>query len=688
MLRKLAEQTEVIMGLAVVSTIAMLILPMPAILLDLLLVISILIGIVTLLTALNMKEINEFSVFPSLLLVTTIFRLALNVSSTRLILLEGPQFNGKLIRAFGEFVVGGNYVIGFIIFLILVLVQMVVISKGANRMSEVSARFALDALPGKQMAIEADSNAGFISEEEMRSRRDGLRRETDFYGRMDGATKFVQGDVRLGLVITAINIVGGLIIGAGIRGESFTEALRVYTLLTIGDGLVAQIPSLLITSATGMVVARAGALDALSTELREQLFRNARVLFLTGGALFFASLIPGFPKISLWLISAILIGVGYYTYRQEETTQEKVKADQASPRPTNPTETVLEEYGLDKIKLEVGINLLNIAQQSLVERITNLRRKLAKESGILVPPVRVSDNIHDLEPQEYAILVGGTEVSRGKADPVRLVAIVTPNVSDDIEGEEFIDPAFGVKSFYIDASKKAEAEAKGYIVVDAPTVIITNLSEVIRDHVTQVMGREEVKMLIDKVKERYPTVVEEALDKAGMGIITALLQSLVKENVAIRNILTILETLIANIERTKDVRVLTEYVRQSLGRQIAGQYAENGKIHVIQIDPIIENEMRESITYDERDGRIFVLEPGIQQLIRNALMESFSKVQSEKGFPVFICGSEVRFGIFSILERELKSRTFAVIAYEEIPRDISLEKAGFAEMAEVQEEIV
>ncbi|MCB1146916.1 MAG: FHIPEP family type III secretion protein, partial [Leptospiraceae bacterium] len=270
-LRRMLDQTEMLMGFAVIATIAMLILPMPAILLDLLLAVSVLIGIVTLLSALNMREINEFSVFPSLLLVTTIFRLALNVSSTRLILLQGPQFDGQLIRAFGEFVVGGNYVIGFVIFLILVLVQMVVISKGANRMSEVSARFALDALPGKQMAIEQDVQSGLITEEEMRTRREGLRRETDFYGRMDGATKFVQGDVRLGLVITTINIIGGLVIGAGIRGETFEDALKVYSLLTIGDGLVAQIPSLLITSATGMVVARAGALDSFSSELSDQI---------------------------------------------------------------------------------------------------------------------------------------------------------------------------------------------------------------------------------------------------------------------------------------------------------------------------------------------------------------------------------------------------------------------------------
>ncbi|MCB1202562.1 MAG: FHIPEP family type III secretion protein, partial [Leptospiraceae bacterium] len=444
-------------------------------------------------------------------------------------------------------------------------------------------------------------------------------------------------------------------------------------LLTIGDGLVAQIPSLLITSATGMVVARAGALDSLSSELSDQLFRNSRVMYLTGGALFFASLIPGFPKFSLWLLSGLLIGLGYYMSRQDDVKIEREKAESSAPKPSNPTETVLDEYSLDKIKLEVGINLLNIAQNNLVERITNLRRKLAKENGILVPPVRVADNINDLQPDEYSILIGGTEVLRGKADPVRLVAIHTPNVSEEIQGDEFIDPSFDVKAYLIQPSQKAEAESKGYIVVDAATVIITSLSEVIRQHVTQIMGREEVKMLIDKVKERYPTVVQEAQEKAGMGLITALLQNLVRENVAIRNIQTILETLIAHIDRTKDVSILTEYVRQNIGRQIAAQYIEGGKIPVIQIDPAIEDALRQSITYDERDGRIFALDPATQQEIRNLLVASYNRVQANKLFPVFVTGSEVRAGIFAILEREAKNRSFAVLGYEELPADIQFD---------------
>lgn len=685
-MKKWYQQGDIMLGVAVIAVVAMLIVPLPAMLLDFLLGISIMISIVALLTAMFNREIADFSVFPTLLLVSTVYRLALNVSSTRLILAKGPAFEGQLIRAFGEFVVGNNYVIGFVVFIILVLVQMMVITKGATRISEVSARFALDALPGRQMAIEADITSGRVTEEEGRRRNENLRREVDFYGQMDGATKFVQGDVRVGLIITAVNIVGGLIIGMVMRGESFSTALKTYTLLTIGDGLVAQIPSLLITTATGMVVTRAGAKNNLTNELSTQMFQNSRALYITAGALFTASLVPGFPKFSLWLISAFLGFLAYNMRQQKKADAEKQEAIQEQGK-VGSTERFLDELAVDPLKIEIGFNLVPLLDRkqggTLLDRITNLRQKMASDLGMIVPPVRINDNL-DLDGNEYLILIGGIEVARTKVYPEYLGALTNPNVREEIKpaSPDLVvnDPAFGQKVILIEPEKKREAEEKGYIVIDASTMMITHLQETFRAYAPQIMGREEVKLLLDKTKQKSPIVVEEVTKLfPNPGVLLTILHNLLRENVSIRNFPAILETMADYGHRVQNPELLTDIVRQRIARQIVAPYQDKNKaIYAAVIDPQIEYDVRGNITIDERDGRVLAIDPHYRERLRGVLLEAYNKMQSEGKFPLFVCGSEIRSSIAEIISREISTRSFAVVAYEEIPRD-----AKFIEMTKV-----
>lgn len=685
-MKKWYEQGDIMLGIAVVAVVAMLIIPLPALLLDFLLAISIMISLVALLTAMFNREISDFSVFPTLLLVSTVFRLALNVSSTRLILAKGSAFEGKLIRAFGEFVVGNNYVIGFVIFLILVLVQMMVITKGATRIAEVSARFTLDALPGRQMAIEADITSARITEEEGRRRNENLRREVDFYGQMDGATKFVQGDVRVGLVITAINIIGGLIIGMAMRGEGFSTALKTYTLLTIGDGLVAQIPSLLITTATGLVVTRAGAKSNLASELSLQMFQNARTLYITAGALFVASLVPGFPKISLWVISLFLGFVAYNTREQKRAESQKQEAIQEQQK-VGSTERFLDELAVDPIKIEIGFNLVPLLDRkqggTLLDRITSLRQKMASDLGMIVPPVRINDNL-DLDGNEYVLLIGGIEVARTKVYPEYLGALSNNNVREELKpiSPELVvnDPAFGQRVILIDPDKKRDAEEKGYIVIDASTMVITHLQETFRAYASQIMGREEVKLLLDKTKQKYPSVVEEVSKLfPNPSVLLSILHNLLRENVSIRNLPAILETLADYGQRIQNAELLTDIVRQRLSRQIIAPYLDKNKtLFAAVIDPQVEFDVRSNITIDDRDGRILALDPHYRERLRAALLTAYNSMQSSGKFPLFTCGSEVRSGLAEILSREISTRSFAVLAYEEIPRD-----AKFIEITKV-----
>ena len=670
------QKTDILMGLGVISVVLMLIIPLPTFLLDFLLAVSIMIGLLILMIVMFVQRSFDFSVFPSLLLVSTVFRLALNVSSTRLILLQGASFDGRIIRTFGNFVVGGNYVVGFIIFIILVAVQFIVITKGATRTAEVAARFTLDAMPGKQMSIDADLSNGLITEDEARKRREEIRKEADFYGAMDGASKFVQGDVKVGIIITLINIIGGFIIGIVQRNEAFEVALRTYTLLSIGDGLVSQIPSLLVTTATGIIVTRAVSDDNLGVQLADQLGSQPRALYLTAGALGASVLIPGFPKVALILLSAGLASLGYLLSQtqEEEREQYETEAKQAAIKDSKP-ESVLPLIQIDPLEVEIGYNLIPLVDPeqggTLLDRITNIRRRSALDMGLIVPPIRIRDNM-ELEPQVYSILIKGIEVGRGQLQIGKLMAMDSGDVSEKIEGVEFVEPVFNLNAIWIDAEIRDSAESRGYTVVDCPTIIATHLTEIIRRHADEILGREEVKKLIDNIRGDYPAVVKEVEDKnISLGDIQKVLQNLLRERVSIRNMVTILETLATYTDYTKDPGMLTEYVRAALSRQITGAYiSDDNVLSVITVDPEIENIIRGSIHDDPVEGRVLGLDPDTHNTILSSLFDAYQR-SGKMGFtPVFLVSPQIRSVTFALLEREIQAP--AVIAYNEISKNIKV----------------
>ncbi|HQL83196.1 MAG TPA: flagellar biosynthesis protein FlhA, partial [Spirochaetota bacterium] len=491
------QKSDILMGIGVVSVVVMLIIPLPTFLLDFLLAISIMSGLLILMIVMFIGRTFDFSIFPSLLLITTVFRLALNVSSTRLILLQGAAFDGKIIRAFGEFVVGGNYVVGFIIFIILVAVQFIVITKGATRTAEVAARFTLDAMPGKQMSIDSDLSNGLITEDEARKRREEIRKEADFYGAMDGASKFVQGDVKVAIVITFINIIGGFIIGMVMRGESFDVAIKTYTLLTIGEGLVAQVPSLLITTATGIIVTRAVSQENMGKDMANQLGSQPRALLITAATLGVAIIIPGFPKIALLILSLGLGALGYVLIQSQGEERQKVeKKEKEAALKEHKPEEVTQLVQVDPLEVEIGYNLIPLVDPeqggTLLERITNIRRRSALDMGLIVPPIRIRDNM-ELAPEAYSILIKGVDVGRGSLQVDKLMAMDSGEVTEKIDGQEFTEPVFGLKAIWIKTDARDLAESRGYTVVDCPTIIATHLTEIIKRHADEILGRQEVQ---------------------------------------------------------------------------------------------------------------------------------------------------------------------------------------------------
>lgn len=669
------QKGDFLMGIGVISVVMMLIIPLPTFILDFLMAVSIMVGLLILMIVMFVHRSFDFSVFPSLLLVSTVFRLALNVSSTRLILLEGASFDGKIVRTFGDFVVGGNYVVGFIIFIILVAVQFVVITKGATRTAEVAARFTLDAMPGKQMSIDSDLSNGLITENEARTRREEIRKEADFYGAMDGASKFVQGDVKVGIVITFVNIIGGFIIGMVQRGEPFELALRTYTLLSIGDGLVSQIPSLLITTATGIIVTRAVSNENLGDQLGEQLSSQPRALYITAGALGLSILIPGFPKIPLIFLSAGMASLAYFlTQAQDEAKEhEAIEAKEASVKDTKP-ESVLPLIQVDPLEVEIGYNLIPLVDPeqggTLLDRITNIRRRSALDMGLIVPPIRIRDNM-ELEPEMYSILIKGVEVATGVLQVGKLMAMDSGDIKEKIEGVEFIEPVFNLNAIWIEPDNRDYAESKGYTVVDCPTIVATHLTEIIKRHADEILGREEVQKLINNIKNDYPAVVKEIDEKMKLGEMQKVLQNLLRERVSIRNMVTILETLATYADYTREPGVLTEYVRAALSRQITGAYlAEDNVLSVITVDPEIENVVRESIHEDPIEGRIAGMDPDTHGIIVTSLLEAYQRA-SKMGFtPVFLVSPQIRSVMFALLEREVQAPV--VLAYNEISRNVKV----------------
>ena len=687
-IRKNLRNADTVLGIGVILIFALIVVPLPGPLLDALIAVSLLAGLLILLTALSSKGPADFTVFPTILLVTTIYRLAVNVSTTRMILSKGEASNSALVNAFGTFVVGGSgmgsYVIGAVIFIIVMLVQIMVITKGATRVSEVAARFALDAMTGKQMAIDTDLQNGHITEQEARQRRENVQKESNFYGAMDGASKFIQGDVRVGLIITGINIVGGLIIGMTIRGEPFIDALARYTKFTIGDGLVNQIPALMISAATGVIVTRSVGEESLPTDIRKQLFRNPQILYVVGAVLVMAGLLPGFPLLSMGTVGGFILFLGYrmdQSLKQakiEDVRKEKEKVEERKP------ESYTQQAKTDKLGVEIGYNLIPLVDPksggTLLDQISRLRGQFARDIGLIVPPVRIRDNM-SLQPNQYHVRLDGDVVGDFVLKPDHLIGLPT-RVRDPLPGlEEFTEPTYNMRAVWVPSDMKTDAENAGYDVVDPASVIATHLSSIIRKSSADIMGRQEIKEILDSIRQDHPVIVSEVLDerKIPMGRIQEILKLLLREGVSIRNMVRILEVIAGQAEKQiYDPYIVSEAVRMALRRQIVADYIQDGVLHCITVSPDIERRMRDAIHSDPTEGFILALKPDLNIAIRDAFVQEFQASQQKGKMPVFMSSRVIRSPLFDYLIRFLPAGNFTVLAHEEVPQGagIKVEVSG------------
>lgn len=667
---------DIIVAVAIIAIIVIIIIPVPLVVLDLLLSLNISLALLILLISIYNKEPLQFSIFPSLLLITTLFRLSLNISTTRYILQDGNA--GSVIEAFGNFVIGGNALVGFIIFIIIIIIQFLVITKGSERVSEVAARFTLDAMPGKQMAIDADLNSGLITESEARERRQKIQREADFYGAMDGASKFVKGDAIAGIIITIINILAGFVIGSLMKGMSITEAIPRYTLLTVGDGLVSQIPALLISTGTGIVVTRAASDSDLGNDLIKQLFRQPRIMFIIGGVLFLFGITP-LPTLPYFSLSALFIYLGY-TLRSEiikNETEELVEEEEAEVEEIRKPENIIPLLQVDPIELEFGYGIIPLADPNqggdLFDRLVMIRRQIALELGMVVPMIRLRDNIQ-LESNQYVIKIKGTEVSKGNIMFNHYLAMNPGNADGNIQGIDTVEPAFGLPAKWIVDDDREKAEILGFTVVDPSSMISTHLTEVVKKYSYELLGRQEVKTLIDNVKESNSALVDELVPKLmSYGEIQKVLGNLLKEKVSIRDLVTILETLADYCLITKDANMLTEYVRQALGRSITKQYIPDKKAKVVMLDPDLERRIMESIQQSEH-GSYISMDPGTNQVILNNLSVYIQKLVSIGEQPIVVTAPIVRFYFKALTEQLIPD--LIVLSYNEIDPDIEIQSIG------------
>ncbi|KWU62076.1 flagellar biosynthesis protein FlhA [Priestia sp. YIM B13446] len=676
-----ARELPVVIG--VVLIIVMLVIPLPSWLLSILIMINISLALLVLLVSMNMKEPLELSVFPSLLLVLTLFRLGLNVSTTRSILGTGEA--GGVVETFGHFVIGGNPLVGFVVFIILIIIQFLVITKGAERVSEVAARFTLDAMPGKQMSIDADLNAGMISEKQAIDRREKIQREADFYGAMDGASKFVKGDAIAGIVITLINILFGIIIGMLQMGMSITEASQTFTLLTVGDGLVSQIPALMISTATGIIVTRAASTGNLSEDITQQLFAFPVMLYVTGGTIAALGLITPINDVITMPI-AILLGVGGYylsrakhqAVREEMAPTEEEMEDNEMKSP----ESVVNLLSVDPIEFEFGYALIPLADTNqggdLLDRIVMIRRQLALELGLVIPVVRIRDNIQ-LQPNEYCLKIKGNEVAKGELLLDHYLAI-SPGMDDDlIEGIDTLEPAFKMPAKWISESVKEQAEMFGYTVVDPPSVVSTHITEVIKSYAHELIGRQETKQLIDHTKETYPILIEEVTpNPLSVGDIQRVLAKLLKESVSIRNLPIIFEVLADYGKMTSDTDLLTEYVRQGLARQITSQYTvQEGLLRVLTLSGKVEKTMAEAVQQTEH-GNYLSLDPNVSQAIVESIAKQTETLSFQEQSPIVLCSPAVRMYVRQITERYFPH--MAVLSYNELEANVEVQSVGVVDI--------
>ena len=678
----LTENSETVAALGVVGILVLMVLPLPPFMLDLLLSFNITFALTILLVGTYLMRPLDFSAFPSILLIATLFRLSLNIASTRIILLhgsEGPAAAGSVIKAFGSFVVGGNYVVGAIVFIVLVIINLMVITKGSGRIGEVAARFTLDAMPGKQMSIDADLNAGLIGEEEAKARRKEISREADFYGAMDGASKFVKGDAVAGVIITLINIVGGLAIGVLQNGMNIADAAQTYTLLTVGDGLVTQIPALMISTAAGIVVSRAGSKSTLGREVLSQILDQPRALGVASVVLFGFGLIPGLPAVPFILLSMLAGGVAYtVTQSRKAEREETEEKEMIEEKGAGPQERLASIPPVDILALEVGYGLIPMvdAEQDgdLLERIRSFRFQIAKEIGIVVAPIHIQDNMQ-LKPGQYSILLKGIEVAGGELMMNHYLAMDPGNADGKVSGVPTQEPTYGLPAFWIKESAREDALAKGYTVVDLSTVLITHLSDVIRRHAHELLGRQEVQQLLDNLKASYPKVVEELIPNLlPLGAVGKVLQNLLIEQIPIRDMLTILETLADWAPMIKDADTLTEYVRQALARTITKLYqSPEGNIPVITLDQNIEKTVAQAVQHTDQ-GDFFPIEPSVAQRIMNSVtqnLENFSKLNQQ---PIVLCSPLIRSHFKKLADRFIPD--LVVLSYNEIVNNIQIHSIG------------
>ncbi len=671
---EILKRADLLITIAIIAVVLMIIVPLPVIFLDLFLAANITISIVIILISMYIKNSLEFSIFPSLLLITTLFRLALNISSTRLILLLGEKFDGQVIKAFGNFVIGGNYVVGIIIFLIITVIQFIVITKGAGRVAEVAARFTLDAMPGKQMSIDADLNAGIINDEEARRRRKDLQREADFYGAMDGASKFVQGDAIAGIVITIINITGGIIIGVFQHSLSISDAAAIYTLLTVGDGLVSQVPALLISSATGIIVTRAASETNLGENIASQMFNDPRIIAISAGAMTVLGLMPGLPKFSFFTIAAML-GTAAFIMNQNRAQQkiaqqEKRKQEEVEKqrKPENFASLLIS----DPIELEIGYGLVSLVSKSeggLLERIHLTRKQIAIELGLIVPPIRIRDNIQ-LAPNAYLLKIKGNEAGSYELMLDHYLAM-GGGQGIEIPGIQTMEPAFGLPATWITESQREQAEAAGYTIADVPSVLITHIQELIKKRAPELLGRQEVQVILSTVRETNADLLNEVIGASAITVSSfqKVLQGLLAENVSIRNILLVLEALAECVPKfAGDVVFMIEHVRTALKHQISKQYiGADNYIAAITLDPELEELLINSLQRTENSAS-FAIDPQNSQRILQRTIDQIKIAQSSVNGAVLLVAPGIRPFFKHFIEKYAPD--FPVLSYYEVVSEV------------------
>lgn len=671
-MKTLGKNTDIILAFALIFMLGLMLIPLPAALLDFFLALNITMSVLVLIVSLYIQSPLDISIFPGLLLVLTLFRLSLNINSTRLILLDG--YAGRVIETFGSFVVGGNYVVGFIIFLILVVIQFIVIIKGSGRISEVAARFTLDAMPGKQMAIDADLNTGLINESEAKARREAIAREAEFYGAMDGASKFVKGDAIAGLLINGINIIGGFIIGVAGKGMSFTDALQNYTILTIGDGLVSQIPALLIATAAGLVVTRSASGASLDLQMKKQLLSNPRVLGTVAGAIGMFALVPGMPAIPFILLGTLLGTGAYFTKKRKTEAKSSTEPQEVE---AVPVEEHVEQYlQVDPVEIEIGYGLISLVDEkqggNLFQKIASTRKYIALEYGVLIPPVRVRDNLQ-LESNEYLIKIKGNIVAAYEIYTDRFLAMNPGSVSEPLNGIPTKDPAFNLTSYWITRDEKDKAELLEYTVVDSISVLSTHLQETLKRNFDKILSRQAVKQLLENLKKEYPAVIEDiSADQLSLGSIQKVLQNLLKELIPIKDLVQILEALIDYSKVTKNVDVLTEYVRHSIGDTIANLYKDaNGVIHAIALGEGLESFITKSLQNQKEALQTLGLNPDILRELNKSISNQAENFRM-LGYPqVLITSATIRPYFYRLINSSFPD--LSVLSFSELPSHVELE---------------